>query len=98
LLGCATYAEADPTISPPPARLVYAHRATGSAVEGRRVGYDRSSRARTEDARKTITLGHSGAGCWADYVWIGPREVPTAAGSTDRRRRDTDFDDDQLAA
>jgi hypothetical protein len=45
-----------------PARLVYVHRATGSVVEGRRVGYDRSGRARMEDARKTITLGHRGAG------------------------------------
>jgi len=46
----------------PPARLIYVHRATGSVVEGRRVGYDRSGQARMEDARKTITLGHREAG------------------------------------
>jgi hypothetical protein len=43
-------------------RLVCVHRAIGSAVEGRRVGYDRSGRARMEGARKTITLGHKGVG------------------------------------
>ena len=60
------------------------HRAIGSVMEGWGVGYDRSGRARMENARNTITLGHIEAGAG--------RTMST------RRRRDTDFDDDQRAA